>query len=144
MPCWPAGLPRRLDADQRLQALRTFMNRPEAAVLTAINKRIVNILRKAPPPTNRIVQAEVLIHEAEITLHRVLSDLRIRIDAAVAERRYADALTQLTGLSPAVDDFFERLLVMDENPAVRDNRLALLRHAQELLGGVADLSRLPG
>ena len=136
--------PSPLDADQRLQALRTFMNRPEAAVSTAINKRIVNILRKAPPPTNRIVQAEVLIHEAEITLHRVLSDLRIRIDAAVAERRYADALTQLTGLSPAVDDFFERLLVMDENPAVRDNRLALLRHAQELLGGVADLSRLPG
>jgi glycyl-tRNA synthetase beta subunit len=43
-----------------------------------------------------------------------------------------------------VDDFFERIMVMDENIERRNNRLALLRDAQRLLGGVADLSRLPG
>jgi glycyl-tRNA synthetase beta chain len=53
-------------------------------------------------------------------------------------------LTALTGLRAAVDAFFERILVMDEDPAVRNNRLALLCNVQALLGGVADLSRLPG
>jgi glycyl-tRNA synthetase beta chain len=43
-----------------------------------------------------------------------------------------------------VDDFFDRIMVMDDDPAVRANRLALLRNVQVLLGGVADLSRLPG
>jgi len=43
-----------------------------------------------------------------------------------------------------VDHFFEHIMVMDENPSVRNNRLALLHEAQALLAGVADLSRLPG
>jgi glycyl-tRNA synthetase beta chain len=66
------------------------------------------------------------------------------VKQAIAERRYADALIALTGLRAAVDDFFERILVMDENLAVRNNRLALLSNVQALLVGVADLSRLPG
>ncbi len=140
-----AGRPRSpLDAETRLQALKQFLLLPDAGVLTAINKRIVNILRKAPPGAIPAVQAAALKEEAELALHRVLEASSGSVNRAIAERRYADALTGLTGLRAAVDDFFERVLVMDENVAMRNNRLALLSKVQALLGGVADLSRLPG
>jgi glycyl-tRNA synthetase beta chain len=74
----------------------------------------------------------------------VLTDLTGVVKRAIAERRYAEALRALTGLRAAVDEFFERIMVMDENLERRRNRLALLRDVQGLLGGVADLSRLPG
>jgi glycyl-tRNA synthetase beta chain len=70
--------------------------------------------------------------------------MREAVLLAIAERRYADALTPLTGLRAAVDEFFERIMVMDDNLEKRHNRIALLRDVQVLLSGVADLSRLPG
>jgi glycyl-tRNA synthetase beta chain len=139
------GRPRSpLDVETRLQALKVFLQLPDAGVLTALNKRIVNILRKAHPGENLAVQAEALTEEAELALHLVLEELSGSVKQAINERRYADALTALTGLRAAVDDFFVRIMVMDENLAVRNNRLALLSNVQALLGGVADLSRLPG
>ena len=133
-----------LDVETRLQALKTFLLLPDAGVLTAINKRIVNILRKAPPGMPLTVQTAAFAEEAERALHRVLGELGGTVELAIAERRYADALRALTGLSGAVDEFFEKIMVMDENLDRRNNRLALLRNVQVLLGGVADLSRLPG
>jgi glycyl-tRNA synthetase beta chain len=132
-----------VDVDDRLQALKGFLLLPEAAVLTAVNKRIVNILRKAPP-TDLAVQPAALIEEAEIGLHGVLNELRGIVQLATAERRYAAALRALTGLAAVVDEFFEKTMVMDQDPGRRNNRLALLREVQVLLGAVADLSRLPG
>lgn len=138
-----------LDVETRLQALKEFLLLPDAAVLTAINKRLVNILRKAPgntPLTTAGLGAStsVLTEPAEIELYRVLSGMREAVLLAIAERRYADALTPLTGLRAAVDEFFERIMVMDDNLEKRHNRIALLRDVQVLLSGVADLSRLPG
>jgi glycyl-tRNA synthetase beta chain len=139
-----AGRPRSpLDADTRLQALKGFLVLPDAAVLAAINKRIVNILRKAPASDSSVV-AEMLSEEAERQLHQKLNELSGGVRQAIAERRYADALQSLTGLRAAVDAFFEHVMVMDEIPERRNNRLALLRDVQGLLSGVADLSRLPG
>jgi glycyl-tRNA synthetase beta chain len=138
-----------LDAEMRLQALKGFLLLPDAAILTAINKRIVNILRKAPVDTTPNIaassaMASVLTEAAEIELYRVLSELRGAVLLALADRRYADALAALAGLRAAVDEFFERIMVMDENLEKRNSRLALLRDVQVLLSGVADLSRLPG
>jgi glycyl-tRNA synthetase beta chain len=133
-----------LDVERRLVALKGFLSLPDAAVLTAINKRIVNILRKAPGGGQPAVDASALTEEAEWGLHRLLGRVSGPVTQALAERRYAEALTALTGLAAAVDDFFERIMVMDDDLAVRANRLALLRNVQVLLGGVADLSRLPG
>ena len=133
-----------LDVETRLQALKAFLLLPDAGVLTAINKRIVNILRKAPQGMPLAVQSAAFAEEAERALHRVLGELGGTVELAIAERRYADALRALTGLSGAVDEFFEKIMVMDENLDKRNNRLALLRNVQRLLGGVADLSRLPG
>jgi glycyl-tRNA synthetase beta chain len=133
-----------LDVETRLQALKAFLLLPDAGVLTAINKRIVNILRKAPQGMPLTVQTAAFTEEAERALHRVLGELGGTVELAIAERRYADALRALTGLSGAVDEFFEKIMVMDEDLDRRNNRLALLRNVQVLLGGVADLSRLPG
>ncbi len=133
-----------LDAQARLHALKVFLLLPDAAVLAAINKRIVNILRKAPPSDGVAVVAGALTEPGELQLHSVLAALSGPVKHAINERRYAQALQALTGLRAAVDEFFEHVMVMDENLERRNNRLGLLRDVQGLLGGVADLSRLPG
>jgi glycyl-tRNA synthetase beta chain len=133
-----------LDAVTRLKALQEFLLLPEAGILAGINKRIANILKKTSPAGEAVVDADALTEDAERHLHQVMSDLRIPVRDAAAQRRYADSLKALVALRAPVDDFFERIMVMDENLARRNNRLALLRDVQMLLGGVADLSRLPG
>jgi glycyl-tRNA synthetase beta chain len=133
-----------LDAVTRLDALKEFLKLPDAVILAAINKRISNILKKATLPTEAAVNPEALTDEAERQLHRTLNEVRTPVEAATAQRRYAPSLAALVALRAPVDDFFERVMVMDEDPGRRNNRLALLRDVQKLLGGVADLSRLPG
>ena len=133
-----------LDAVTRLHALRAFLLLPEAGVLAAINKRIANILKKTSIGAGAAVDAAALTEEAERQLHRVLGELRLPVTQAAAERRYAQSLQLLAALRAPVDEFFERVMVMDEDLGRRNNRLALLRDVQLLLGGVADLSRLPG
>jgi glycyl-tRNA synthetase beta chain len=133
-----------LDAVTRLAALKEFLLLPEAGILAAINKRIANILRKTSLGLDVAVNADALTEDAERQLHQVLGRLRVPVESATAQRRYAEGLKALVALSAPVDDFFARIMVMDDNIERRNNRLALLRDVQLLLGGVADLSRLPG
>jgi glycyl-tRNA synthetase beta chain len=133
-----------LDAVTRLAALKEFLLLPEAGILAAINKRIANILKKTSLGPDVAVNAAALTEDAERQLHQVLGNLRTPVADATAQRRYAQGLKALVALRAPVDDFFERIMVMDENIERRTNRLALLRDVQLLLGGVADLSRLPG
>jgi glycyl-tRNA synthetase beta chain len=133
-----------LDAVTRLQALKAFLLLPEAGILAAINKRIANILKKTSLGPDVAVNADALTEEAERQLHQVLGTLRVPVEDATAQRRYAEGLQALVGLRVPVNDFFEHVMVMDDNIERRNNRLALLRDVQRLLGGVADLSRLPG
>jgi glycyl-tRNA synthetase beta chain len=133
-----------LDAVTRLQALKEFLLLPESGILAAINKRIANILKKTSLGPDAAVDADALTEDAERQLHRVLRDLRGPVLEATAQRRYAEGLKALVALRAPVDDFFEHIMVMDDDIGRRNNRLALLRDAQALLGGVADLSRLPG
>ena len=133
-----------LDAVTRLAALKEFLLLPDAVVLAGINKRIANILKKTQVSRDWVVDAQALSEEAELGLHRALTKLRDPVLDATGERRYADSLQALVGLRAPVNEFFDRVMVMDENTAKRNNRLALLRDVLVLLGGVADLSRLPG
>jgi glycyl-tRNA synthetase beta chain len=96
------------------------------------------------PPSTSALRIENLAEEAERALHRALTELRHPVLEATNQRRYADSLRALVGLRAPVNDFFDNVMVMDENIAKRNNRLALLREVQHLLSGVADLSRLPG
>jgi glycyl-tRNA synthetase beta chain len=133
-----------LDAVTRLEALKEFLLLPDAAVLAAINKRIANILKKTQVSPAWSVDPQGLSEKAERGLHQALQALRNPVFDAITQRRYADSLRALVGLRVPVNDFFDQVMVMDDNTAKRNNRLALLRDAQALLGGVADLSRLPG
>lgn len=133
-----------LDFDARLKALSAFLDLPESASLTAANKRIANILRKAPAGATAAVNVEYLREEAEIRLYDAMRALQDAVASATAERQYTAALGRLSQLRPAVDAFFDAVMVMDENPQLRANRLSLLAQLAGLFGGVADLSRLPG
>jgi|HubBroStandDraft_5_1064220.scaffolds.fasta_scaffold01576_6 glycyl-tRNA synthetase beta chain len=133
-----------LDAVTRLAALKDFLLLPDAIVLAGINKRIANILKKTQVSRDWVVDPQALSEEAERALHQALTELRDPVLDSTRQRRYADSLQALVGLRAPVNDFFDRVMVMDEDAAKRNNRLALLRDVQVLLGGVADLSRLPG
>jgi glycyl-tRNA synthetase beta chain len=133
-----------VDFAARLKALSTFLELPEAASLTAANKRISNILRKAHTTPPAEVDVQALREAAEVRLYDAVHGLRASVADATARRQYTGALGRLAQLRPAVDAFFDSVLVMDENPQLRANRLSLLAQLQGLFTGVADLSRLPG
>lgn len=136
--------PSPLDFDARLGALSRFLTRPEAASLTAANKRVVNILRKAEQVASGAIDEARLGVPAERQLYEMLRRLRASVAAAIGRGDYAGALTELAGLGPPIDAFFDQVMVMDNDPGLRANRLELLRQMRELFAGVADLSRLPG
>ncbi len=133
-----------LDFDARVRALSSFLTLPEAASLTAANKRVANILRKAGESAPRTVDASALRAPAERELFEAMSQRRDGVAAATARKDYAGSLALLAQLRPAVDAFFDQVMVMDEDPRLRTNRLALLAQMRELFAGAADLSRLPG
>ena len=133
-----------LDFDARLGALSSFLTLPEAASLTAANKRVANILRKAGESAPAEVDRGALHAPAEQQLFEAMRERRDGVATATARKDYAGALALLAQLRPAVDVFFDQVMVMDEDPKLRANRLALLARMRELFAGVADLSRLPG
>ena len=133
-----------LDFDARLRALGEFLTLPDAAALAGANKRIANILRKAGDGVGRTVRTDLLDAGAERTLADAIAGVGPEVAALVSAHEYARALSTLSRLRPAVDAFFNDVMVMAEDPAVRANRLSLLASLQRLFLEVADLSRLPG
>jgi glycyl-tRNA synthetase beta chain len=133
-----------LDFDARLNALRAFLDLPEATSLAAANKRIANILRKAGELQRKDVDVESLKDPAEVRLFDAMHSLQEAVATALAQREYANALGRLAQLRPPIDAFFEQVMVMDEDLRLRANRLALLAQLHGLFIGIADLSRLPG
>jgi glycyl-tRNA synthetase beta chain len=133
-----------LDFDDRLRALASFLQLPDAAGLTAANKRIANILRKAGEQPSPRVDPGLLTDPNERLLATAVEELRQDVERLVTARRYAEALARLASLRPAVDAFFDQVLVMADDVRIRANRLALLAALQRLFLHIANLSRLPG
>jgi glycyl-tRNA synthetase beta chain len=135
-----------LDFDARLRAVLAFLALPEAASLTAANKRIANLLKKSADEAAASTQidATLLKDGAERNLHKAVIAAQHSIPARLVNGEYALALSELARLRPAVDAFFDDVMVMDPDPSLRANRLALLKGIRELFTGIADLSRLPG
>jgi glycyl-tRNA synthetase beta chain len=133
-----------LDFDNRLRALAGFLQLPDAAGLTAANKRIANILRKAGEQPSPRVDPGLLTDPHERRLAAEVEALRLDVERLVTARRYADALTRLASLRGSVDAFFDHVLVMAADVRVRANRLALLAALSRLFLHMANLSRLPG
>ncbi len=133
-----------LDFDDRLRALASFLKLPDAAELTAANKRIANILRKAGEQPSPRVDPGLLADAEERKLAAEVEALRQDVERLVTARRYEEALARLASLRGPVDAFFDKVLVMADDVRVRANRLALLAALQRLFLHIANLSRLPG
>jgi glycyl-tRNA synthetase beta chain len=133
-----------LDLDSRLRALAEFLLLPDAQSLAAANKRIANILRKATEPVRDTVDENLLRDPAEQILAEQVAAVGRLVEPRFAARQYTEALQSLAVLRKAVDEFFDSVMVMADDPALRANRLALLRRLQSLFMHAADLSRLPG
>lgn len=131
-----------VDFHQRLAAVLEFTQLDAAAALAAANKRIANIIRQAETPPGNAVQAELLQEDAERALHEQLKHLAAEVDPLVEARQYRRALEQLATLREVVNRFFDEVLVMDPDPALRANRLALLAGLRDLFVRIADVSRL--
>jgi len=133
-----------LDMQRRLQALVTFLALPEAQSLSAANKRIANILRKAPQDILGAVDTNRLQEPAERALFEHVIATERAVNPLLARREYGAALGQLASLHKDVDRFFADVMVMAEDPDIRMNRLALLVRLRGVFLQIADLSRLPG
>ena len=135
---------RPLDFDQRMQAVRAFRDLPEADSLSAANKRIRNILRKAETAIPETYDKTLLQEPAEQALATALEGLDTHTRPLFKQRDYTNALCQLAALHAPVDAFFDNVMVMADDTALRDNRLALLQALSALFLQVADISLLQG
>jgi glycyl-tRNA synthetase beta chain len=118
------------------------MRAEENGVDAAANKRIGNILRKTEETIPGTVNAALLIDTAELDLAKVLEELRGDVESLFDRGNYTEGLRRLSALREPVDRFFDNVMVMAEDAALRTNRLALLKDIQRLFLRVADLSLL--
>jgi glycyl-tRNA synthetase beta chain len=135
------------DFDCRVRAVNHFLTLPEADSLAAANKRISNILRQAAEKHIAVpstVDSTRLTEAAEQALAEEIADMETAVIPLFDDRDYEPALASLAGLRATVDQFFDDVMVMVDDSAVRDNRLALLARLRNLFLRVADLSRLQG
>ena len=134
--------PQRLDdIVARLEAVRAFAALPQAEALAAANKRITNILKKTDVAIGA-VQTQLLKEDAERALHQAVASSEPHVHDAFARGDFTTALKTLAGLREAVDTFFDGVMVMADDTALRDNRLALLGELHGLMNRVADISKL--
>jgi glycyl-tRNA synthetase beta chain len=115
---------------------------PEAPALAAANKRVGNILKKSEGSAPGAVIASLLTEPAEAALHAALSAVAPLADAAFERGDYTASLQALAALKTPVDQFFDNVMVNADDPALRNNRLALLASLHAAMNRVADLSRL--
>jgi glycyl-tRNA synthetase beta chain len=138
-----------LDMGRRLDALKQFLTLPAAASLTAANKRSANILKKSATATPEPAllaapQPQLLREPSEKALYESMAALALEVERSLSKRDYPAALSLLAQLRPAVDSFFDNVMVNDSDAALRNNRLALLTQLRQQFTRIADLSCLPG
>ena len=132
---------------QRVEALQSFSQREECKALATANKRVSNLLKKSvTDQTDHEVFMTVnladLKEPAEHTLHQALDALQPVVQSHLQQQDYEAVLNQLATLRTPVDDFFEDVMVMTDDLALRTNRLALLKQLRELFLTVGDISFL--
>ena len=132
------------DLDQRVTAVHEFLREDAAIALAAANKRIANILKKQSGDINTEVNPELFEAAEEKALFEQLDLMSAAVAQHFSEQDYLSGLNQLSGLRPVVDEFFDHVMVMAEDPRIRDNRLALLSTLVQQFRQVADFSRLQG
>ncbi len=135
------GSTRPFDVHRRIEACLIFAKQPECDSLAAANKRVGNILKKADTDVSR-VDAALLQEPSEKALYDTLERVTEQAEACWEARDYSGYLTVLSQLREPVDTFFDDVMVMADDEAIRNNRLALLAQMRNAFLRVADVSLL--
>lgn len=130
------------DFAARVSAVSHFRSLEGAEALAAANKRVGNILSKNQAQGRSEWQSDLLKEQAEQVLGKALSEAKQKTAPFVAQQDYQALLSVLATLRQPVDDFFDNVMVMDDDNALRTNRLALLSDLQAQFTQVADISLL--
>jgi glycyl-tRNA synthetase beta chain len=134
-----------LDIHRRVHAVHAFTRLPQAPALAAANKRVSNILDKqASEFIGGEVSKDLLTDSAEVALAKQLHSKRAAVAALLKRSQYTEALASLADLQPAVDQFFDEVMVMVDDDGLRQNRLNLLKTLRDQFLQVADISLLAG
>ncbi|SFL93804.1 glycine--tRNA ligase subunit beta [Marinobacter zhejiangensis] len=135
---------RPLDFDRRIKAVEAFRQLPEAQALAAANKRVSNILTKqGGEAIGEAVDNSLLQDDAEKALAEQVAAQSEAVLPLFEQGDYGAALSSLANLRQPVDNFFDQVMVMADDEAIRNNRLALLNRLRNLFLRVADISLLP-
>ena len=129
------------DFDARVRAVSHFRTLDSAEALAAANKRVSNILAKADVAIGEI-NLTACVEPAEKALAEAVLALRTEVQPLIAQGDYTAVLDKLANLRAPVDSFFDNVMVNAEDPALRQNRLAILNTLQGLFLQVADISVL--
>ena len=129
------------DFDARVRAVSHFRTLDSAEALAAANKRVSNILAKADAAIGEI-NLIACVEPAEKALAEAVLALRTEVQPLIAQGDYTAVLDKLANLRAPVDSFFDNVMVNAEDPALRQNRLAILNTLQDLFLQVADISVL--
>ena len=129
------------DFDARVRAVSHFRTLDSAEALAAANKRVSNILAKADAAIGEI-NLTACVEPAEKALAEAVLALRTEVQPLIAQGDYTAVLDKLANLHVPVDNFFDNVMVNAEDPALRQNRLAILNTLQNLFLQVADISLL--
>jgi glycyl-tRNA synthetase beta chain len=128
------------DLKSRIEAVGDFMAREEGEILVSANKRIGNILRKEKKEISTKIDENLFVFDEEIDLFAAVRDTEDQVMKEFGQGEYAEALERLAALREPVDRYFEQVMVMDEDPVQRGNRLATLARLKSLFDRVADFS----
>ncbi len=136
-----AGFDDLVDVRARIAALAEFKTHPDFEPLTVAFKRVGNIIKEG---VDAPVDPALFQDNAEACLYEAIQSVKLSADRLVLSGAWLDALTEIATLRGPVDVFFDKVMVMAEDPLVRTNRLALLTTIARLFGKIADFSRIVG
>ena len=131
-----------LDFDQRIRAVQTFSELPQASMLADSNKRVANILAKSEDTVADEVNASLLTENAEKTLYQTVQRAQLDVTPLLETANYTQVLQTLVSLDAPLTQFFADVMVNSEDVALKANRLALLKQVRALFLTVADISEL--
>lgn len=131
-----------LDFDQRIRAVQTFSNLPQASMLADSNKRVANILAKSEVNVADTVDEALLSEAAEKVLYQAVQQAQMAVKPLLETADYTQVLQTLVSLDAPLTQFFADVMVNSEDAALKNNRLALLKQVRALFLTVADISEL--
>lgn len=130
------------EVEARLAAVTQFKQLAETTALIAANKRVHNLLKKIDYSALPAIEITLLQQQDEQNLYQATEQVAVKIQAAMKQQNFVQALAELTGIKKKVDTFFTNVMVMDENEVIKNNRLALLVFLSQQMNAVANIALL--